>query len=192
MNLFVVFWNRFNIRIPSIFSAHFLYTRLRDLEVLFGAALWRVSSESWVWLRSINWTVRRWSGDLLPLGGWSSQEWNSVGKLLSLNVLPVHFILVRDITVKDERCGVKWGLEGALGWSHGWTVFRTVLYTHGLDSFSCNWFFWGILSKEFWICHSRIIKCYMVVHWAIEVFSISCMSRVIILWALDIKIRDPA
>ena len=191
MNLFIVLWNWLNIRIPPIFSAHFFYSWFTYCKVLFRTGL-RLSAKSLALSSMINRTRSWWSSGVLPFSSWSSKEWNGIRKLLGPDVLLIHFILVRNISIKNEWSCIKWSLEGTLSGPHGWAVFRAVLNTHCLNSFSCNWFLWSVLSKEFRICHCRIIECYVVVHWAIEIFSVGPMSVIIILWALHIKIRDPA
>ena len=100
MNLFIIFWNRLNIRVPSVFFTHFFYSCSTEGKVLFRARL-RIFAESWP-ISSINRTRRLRSSGFLPIIGWSSKEWNGIGKLLSLHVFLIYFMSVRNISVKNE------------------------------------------------------------------------------------------
>ena len=198
MHLLVVLGNWFNVGIPSIFSTNFLksssghwnwiviWSSAMDTSCSFIETLWICCTTV------INWSSPWWSNCIFPFSWWSSQERYSISLHLSGYILRINFVFVRNITIKNERSCIKWCLEGALSWLHSWAVFWSVLNTHCLYSFSSNGLFWGILSKEFWVGHCGVIECYMIVHWAIKVLSVTSMSMIIILRALNVKIRDPS
>lgn len=197
MNLLIVFRDGLNIRIPSIFPSYLLQSLSTDLNRIAPSALntsvgfvSEPLSECWISLihSSLSWWVRY----ILPFCIWCSQEWNGVFLALTWNIFIVHFILVRNISVKNKWSSIKWCLESRLGRFHCWTIFWPVLYWHCLDSLTGNWFLWSILSEEFRICHCWVIERNMVVHWTIEVFSITSVSSIVILWAFYIKVWDPS
>jgi len=197
MHLLIVFGNRFNVGIPSIFSPHFLksLSSHRHWIVVRSSTLNTASlsfTESLsICLVIITTTSTRWLCYLLPFCWWCSQGRYGIGLHLSSNIFMINFILVRNVTIKNERSCIKWSLESTLSRFHSWAILGSILNTHCLDSFSSYWLFWGILSKEFWISHCGVIECDMIIHWSIEVLSITTMSVMIILGAFYIEIRNP-
>ena len=198
MHLLVVLRNWFNIGIPSIFSTNFLQSLSSHWYwIVIRSSAMNTSSSSfveslWIGLSLINWSSSWWSYCIFPFSWWCSQERYRIWLYLTRYILAINFVFVWNITIKNERSCIQWCLEGTLSWFHCWTIFRSVLNTHCLDSFSGYWLFWSILSKEFWVSHSRVIESNMIVHWSIKVLSITSVSIVIILGALDIEIWNPS
>jgi len=121
-----------------------------------------------------------------------SQERDTVCELLSFCNLSIDFVFVWNVSIEYEWSRIQRCLESTLSRSHCWPIFRPVLDWHCLNSLSSYRLGWSILSKEFRVCHSWVIESHMVIHWPIKVLSVTHMSNVIILWALDIEVRDPA
>ena len=105
-----------------------------------------------------------------------------------VQVLP----FVGDIAVEHEGSRINRRLEGALSRSQRRAVLRSVLYAHSLDSLAGHRLCGSILSEKLGVRHSRIIEGDVIVHGTIEVFSVRRMSRVIVLGALHVEVRDPA
>lgn len=115
MYFLIVFRNRFNILIPSIF----LFKLSMSLSPGIQKRISKPISES---LSStlLNWhltstTARGSSLRLLPLTKGSAQEWDGIGELAGLLNLFVHFVLVGNIPVEDKGGCVNGGLESTLG-----------------------------------------------------------------------------
>lgn len=123
---------------------------------------------------------------------WLSQERDACGELRGFGNFTINFIFVRNISIKNKRSSIERCLKSALSWSHSWTIFRPVLDWHCLNSLSCNWLGWSILSEEFRVSHGRVIESDVIVHWPVEVLPVGNMSFAVILGALDIEIRNPA
>ena len=110
MNLLVVFRDRLDIRVPSIFPSYFLQSLSTDLYWIASSALnttvllSETLSECWISL--IDRSLSGWAGGILPLSIWCSQKWNSVFLHLTGNILVVNFILVRNISVKNEGSSI--------------------------------------------------------------------------------------
>ena len=121
----------------------------------------------------------------------SSQKWNCICILLSSMNLFMIFPLVWNISIKDKRSSINRCLKSTLSRSHCWAVFWSILNAHGLDLFSGNRFCWCVLSEKFRVCHCWVIECNVIVHWTVEEFSISGVSDIVILGALDVEIWDP-
>lgn len=99
---------------------------------------------------------------------------------------------VGHIAVEDEGSRINGRLEGALSRSQRRAILGSVLHAHGLDSLTSHRLGGRILSEELRVRHSRIIEGDMIVHGAVEVFSVRRMSRVVVLRALHIEVGDPA
>ena len=112
VNLLVVFWNRLNVWVPSIFSANFPQSLLCQWQWLVGSPTCcrflptKSLSEGCVSItyRFCSW----WVGNLFPFTWWWSQKWNTVGLMewLSIDIVTVDLIFIRDISVKDEWSGI--------------------------------------------------------------------------------------
>ena len=194
VNFLIVFWNRLNILVPSIFLANlsqpfFVRRATWVLHVVHAeASSVSVISTHWIWSH----TAISWFGHAIPLNFRFSQEWDWIGELLGFLDFINDFPSVRNISIKYKWCGVDRSLELTLSGSHCWTILWSVLDAQGLDLFSSNRISWCVLSEKLRISHSWIIECYVIVHWTIEILSISSMSRVIIFWAFYIEIRNPS
>ena len=197
MYLFIVLRNWFDVWIPSIFSTYLLKSLSSNWNVLWWSSTINTCSTfiktlgvSLITISS-NWSSSWWSNSIFPLSWRSSQERYSIFLHLAWNILLINFILIRNITVKNERSCIKWCLESTLSWFHCWAIFWSILDTHCLNSLSSYRLFRSILSKEFRICHSWVIECNMVVHGPIKILSISSMSFIIIFRAFNVEIWNP-
>ena len=163
MNLFIILWNRLDVWVPSVFSSDLLNSFLLILLIqtlesscksvvsLLGetslTSLSIISSSSWRFCQFVPFKMR------------CTQKWNRISKLLSSVNFFMIFPFVWNISIKDKRSSVNRSLKSTLSRSHGRAILRFVLNTHCLNSFSCYWFTWGILSEKLWICHGWIVKC---------------------------------
>lgn len=195
MDLFIIFWNRLNIRIPAVFSSDLLNSFFVRLVLIVVEScskgvigiLWEAPLTCF----SISCIFRR-LGELIPFNVWRSQKWNTVCKLLSGVNFAMIFPFVWDVPVKDKWCGINRRLECALCRSHRRSILWFVLNTHRLNSLSGYRFAWSILPEEFRVCHGWVIEGNMIIHWAIKVLSICDVSNHVIFWALHVEIGDPA
>ena len=186
MNWFVKLWDWLNILIPPVLFSDLLRSFPSDMSGLIWLA------ESLSECASHRLMSRRPRLRFFPFDIRWTEEGNCVCEYLSLWDFCVNFVFVWDVSVQDEGRGIHRCLESALSCSHGRSELTLVEYADALDSFSRHWILRCILSKELRISHCWVIKCHMIVHWAIEIFTICWVSHAIILAAFDIKVRDPA
>jgi len=193
MNLLVVFGNRLDIGVPSVFSLNlfnslFLILVIQTLKSSCKGIIGSVWKTSLTLLLILPWRFC----ELIPFKMRSSQKWNTVSKLLSFVHFFVIFPFVWNIAVQNKRSSINWSLKSTKCWSHTGSIFRFILNTHSLNSLSGDWFTRSVLSKEFWVCHCWVVECYMIVHGSIKVFTISYMSSIIVFSTLNIKIWNPS
>jgi len=201
MHLLVVFRDWLDVCVPTVFPAHLFDSFLSDGAKILFAILMTGNSEA-LSERVVSCSHRIWSHAVVP-PGWRfrhvfpvflrlSKEWNRVCELLCLFYSINHFPSIWNVAIQNEWSCIKRSLELTLCRSHRWSIFRTVLYAKGLHLFSRYRLRWCILSEKFRVCHRWIVKGYVVVHWSIKILSVGAVSMIIVFWAFNVKVGDPA
>jgi len=197
VNLFIIFWDRFDILVPPLFFSYLFHSLFTTYDIGNIVCIWErealsecLISSMWKRFGSASCRVHRFCV-LFPFDLRRSKEWNRVSELLSLLNFAGHFIFVWYISIENKWCCINWCLECALCRSHWRSELWSVLDAHCLNFFPRYWISRSILSEKFRVGHSWVIKCNMIVHWAIKIFSICNMSLFIIFWTFNIEIWYP-
>ena len=198
VDLLVIFWDWFDIWVPAIFPTNLSKSSLcdRHIKVIFA---WLTVGTKTGCKRIIGSTERlgpvtitRSIGHILPSLIGLSQEWYWVCELLGASYLINNFPSIWNISIQDERCGIKRSLKLTLRWSHRWAIFWSILNAQSLNFLTGHRFGWSILPEELRISHCWVIEGYVVVHWAIKVFSVSGVPDNIVLRAFYVEIWNPS
>ena len=173
MDLLVIFWNRLYVWVPAIFSSHLLNS-------LFLLAYWWISKAVCECIVTVHREISMGGcsslSHLIPFELGLSQERNGCSILSCFLNFIVNFIFVRYVSIEHKWSCIKWSLKCALSRSHGRAILRSILNAHGLHFFSGNRFGRSVLSEKFRVGHGWVIEGDVIIHRAVEVFSISWIS----------------